>query len=312
MLALTLVLPLAACGGDDKNQSSVSSSADMEKLDKESKPDTGERSAAGTEVPPAITAEERRRQAMLRLLKEKLQKTSDSDERSDHLAEVMEFGEHAKSLWPEVAACFKDEEPFTRGVALEAAARIDKLKARELLERGLKDDEAEVREMASKAWAVAEIKDLSPLLDRIQSEFEPKVQFAVMVTVEKIGEKHHAPMVVQLLGDLDLNAVKPAVRFIAEKGEPAHIDQLAEFMERDDVDLRVLVARTMGKAGRKSKPILNNLANGLVDDEETVRTAAIEALKALTKEELGYDPLAPEEARRNGMKAWKEWIKKNT
>lgn len=312
MLALVLVMPLAGCGGDDAGAPSVPSEKGMKKLDREQKPDKDERDATGGTSEPAITPEERMRRDKLKLLKEKLGKTTDPDDRADLLGEVMGFGEHAKGLWPEVAACFKDEEPFTRGVALQAAAKIDKIKARELLERGLEDDEAEVRKMASEAWASAEIKDLTPLISRIKEEFEPSVQMAAMVTVEKIGEKHHAPLVIDILEDLDLNALKPAVRFLAEKGEPAHADRIAGFLDRDDVDLRVLVARTLEKAGRKSKPVLTNLANALIDDEDTVRKAAFAAIKALTGQEFGYDPDAPEAARQAAVKAAKAWIDKNS
>ena len=308
MLATVCILPLAACGGSDE-PSNAPPSGESEASSDKGKPDEAAAPAVNTE--PAITREERRRRAALTLLQEKLQKTKDSDDRAELLAEVAQFGTHAKTLWPEVLVGFKDEESFTRAVALETAAKVDPVGCQPLLVQGLADDETEVREKAAAAWAVAGIKELSPLLDRIPEEFEGRVQFAIMVTVDKVGEKHHVPLVAKVLGDLDSGALKPTVRFLGRNGGKEHAATIAEYLERDDVDLRILTARTLKKIGEKSKPVLTGLAAALRDDEPSVREAAIDALKGLTGQDLGYEVETEEDAE-EASKAWVEWISKNT
>ena len=152
MLAMACILPLAACGGDDEPSNAPTSRESAASSD-ESNP--LEAAAAVVSPEPAITREERRRRAALTLLQEKLQKTKDSDDRAELLAEVAQFGTHAKTLWPEVLAGCKDEESWTRAVALETAAKVDPVGCQPLLVQGLADDETEVREKAAAAWAVA-------------------------------------------------------------------------------------------------------------------------------------------------------------
>lgn len=310
VLAMACLLPLASsCGGDEGSEKEVKPT-DLKKLQAENKKDDPGVGTGNNE--PAITPEERRRRASLKLLKQKLKQTTDPDERAEFLAEVAQFGTHAKSLWPEILVCLKDEEPFTRAMALETAAKVDPTGCQPLLVQGLADDESEVREKAAAAWGMAGIKELTPLLDRVPEEFEGRVHFAIMVTVEKLGEKHHVPLIAKVLDDLDTGALKPTVRFLGKHGGKDYAATIAGYLERDDVDLRILSARTLKALGDKTKPVLTGLAAALLDDEEPVREAAIDALKGLTGQDLGYEAGADEEARANARKAWVEWISSNS
>ena len=308
MLVMACALALAACGGDDAASKEVPSK-DLKALKGQSAKGGATAAERGE---PAITPQDRRRRAAIMLLREKLEKVKDPDERADLLAEVAQFGVHAKPLWSAVLAGFRDEEPFTRAVALETAAKVDPLGCQPLLLQGLGDDESEVREMAAAAWALAGIKELSPLLDRIENEFEARVQFAIMVAVEAVGEKHHVPLVAKVVGDLDPSALKPTIRFLGKHGAKDHAGTIVDCLEKDDVDLRILAARTLKALGVKAKPILSGLASALLDDEPGVREAAVNALKSLTGQDLGYDPSADEDTRSQARAAWVEWISRNT
>ncbi|MAG57596.1 MAG: hypothetical protein CMJ83_14990 [Planctomycetes bacterium] len=305
-------LSLACCGGDDDREKVDVGGGKKTVLQQEDKkPDSAHGGSGGTEQ--AVTPQERQARAKVKLLKERLAKTTDSDDRAEILGEVVTLGAHAMSMWSEVVACFKDEEPFTRGFALQAAAKVNPTSCRELLEQGLKDDEAEVRKMAAEAWCQAEIKDLAPLLDIVPNELEAQVQMAIMVAVEKHGQKYHAAQVTKIMGDLDSNALKPAIRFLVEKGEdaPAFAPAIAEYLDRADLDLRVLAARSIEKLGFKNKAILTKLCSTLVDEESSVRKAGIETLRKLTGQDLGYALEDSEEERAESEKEWRDWVLKN-
>jgi len=309
ILIATAVTALSACGGDDDSSRSgrrISNKSQV--LENE---DRNAVSGGGAGQGSGVTAQDRQLRARAKLLKSQLGAAADSDSRAEILGNVMILGEHGKSLWSDVIACFKDEEPFTRGMVLQTAAAIDPSKCQGLLLKGLVDEEAEVRQMAAEAWGKASIKELAPLLDKVRDELEGPVQFAIMKAVEDLGEPHHTLRVVEVLDDLGSNALKPAIRFLAEKGGSDQAERIAGFLERNDMDVRILAARTLAGLKRKTKPILRGLVTTLTDEEVPVRQAGIDALKALTGQDLGYDPEASEEARTNARAAWRTWIDRN-
>jgi HEAT repeat protein len=313
VLVSALVL-LCACGGEDKKPAPVDKGSGVQKLQRETPKDEGRlQPNEGTEK-VVLSPEAVRLQQQIKLLRERL-KEAEADDDFDAIAEqlgrISELGERGKDLWPQVLEAATHEDPFVRGFALQAAAKINPAASREVLEKALGDEEPSVREAVVQAWGTAGIKDLTPLLSRVNDEFDPKVQFAILHTVAEVGDASHMDQVVGVLDSLMPNALKPAVRFLAEKGGSAQAERIAGFIERDDMDLRVAVSRSLEQLGDKSKPVLLALTSTLTDDDLPVRMAGFTALKTLTGQDLGYDPRGPEETRANAAKAFQEWIDRN-
>ncbi len=303
-LVVGVVFVLAACGGDDE----ASSAPPKESLKQAVDVSTSEEE--NTPAPIAVTPEQRRVRAAVALLKNKLSRATDPEDKADLLAEVAQLGAGATALWPVIQTCARDEEPYLRSVALETAAQVMPGSCQALLQQALEDDEMEVREKAASAWSRAGIKELSPLLEHLEEEFEGRVQFAIMVAVEALAEKHHMPLIRNVVEDLDTSALRPVVRLITKHGEPADALLMTGFLDRDDVDLRIQTSRSLKALKNQSKPVLRALANTLLDDEQTVREAAVDALKSLADNEFGFEPDADEEVRSNVRKAWIEWIER--
>jgi len=100
-----------------------------------------------------------------------------------------------------------------------------------------------------------------------------------------------------------------AVTAIGEFGDPECAPHLIPRLKDEDVFVRMATARILGEVGANSA--IGDLIDTLDDEQNTVRQAAMLALRALTGESLKFDADEKPAVRQKRVKAWRDWWKKN-
>ena len=89
-------------------------------------------------------------------------------------------------------------------------------------------------------------------------------------------------------------------------------DRIAWFLDRNDADLRMQVAKLLGEWSVRSPAVISGLVRALNDPQSSVRKAAFTALKGYSNQDFGYDPEAAVEARKESLALWKAWARQAT
>ncbi|MCB9916645.1 MAG: HEAT repeat domain-containing protein [Planctomycetes bacterium] len=93
-----------------------------------------------------------------------------------------------------------------------------------------------------------------------------------------------------------------ALHKVSDPGVAAHVVPL---LEDDDAYVRALAARTLERLDARSAAAA--LIDHLDDVDAEVREACASALRAVTGEQLAYDPRASQPERRAGQARWRTW-----
>jgi HEAT repeats len=270
---------------------------------------------AGTSRPKedeVVSEGEFGRRNMVRQIEKLFQDAKSSDDRSDPLEKILRAQVYAPELVPYVARCLSDSDPDLRGYAVKARVIISPKDAIGDVKLVLKDPDAKVRQAAVEAFGL--LPDPLPfdaLFERVGSERDPIVQQAMMLILAKRGNEAVAARVLPLVQDIDLKAVGPLVdlaRKFPASARP-HADALAYFLDRDDADLRMQVAKLLGEWGVRTQPVISGLVRALDDPELSVRKAAFDALRTFSSRDFGYKPEAEPAARKEAFALWKSWAK---
>jgi hypothetical protein len=132
-----------------------------------------------------------------------------------------------------------------------------------------------------------------------------------MLLIASRGTEAEVPRVLDVLQNLDVKAVAPAIELARKYPQAARpkADAIAYFLDRNDADLRLQVAKLMGEWSVRSPAVMSGLVRALNDAELPVRKAAFAALKSFSSQDFGYDPEASAEARAEALVRWRAWAK---
>lgn len=100
-----------------------------------------------------------------------------------------------------------------------------------------------------------------------------------------------------------------AIEELRKSLDPEVVQHLVPMLGDPNVFVRIATARSLGQL--KAKPAIGPLIDLLEDVESVVREHAYLALRAITSQELKFDPLANESERAKRVKAWRDWFAKD-
>jgi hypothetical protein len=255
--------------------------------------------------------EETRARVLVEKLAERLERARDPEVLTGELQKIREAGGVARELFSPITRFLKHRESYVRAAALEALAAIDPEQSRSFLIHGLDDSDPEVRQRSAGAWVIAGLRDLTPLLARLDRETDSRVQMAVLLVVEKLGGDEHVEPVGKLAEFLEPGVAIPALRFLVARKAVQFIPTILEMLRWQDGGLRAEAARGLLELGAKTKPVLLALCRGLLDDQASVARACHEALRGLTGQDWAFEALAEEGPKAAMVRTWTEWVEKN-
>jgi len=96
-----------------------------------------------------------------------------------------------------------------------------------------------------------------------------------------------------------------AAAFVGCAGESAYVKQLRSPLPQERFEAVLWLAQ------HGSEKLVPNLIEALMDDDLSVRWAALQTLKDRTGETMGYRPGDPEGQRFEAVGRWEEWWKKH-
>jgi len=99
-----------------------------------------------------------------------------------------------------------------------------------------------------------------------------------------------------------------AVQELGNTRDPLVVEHVAPMLRDADIFVRMAAARVLGDI--RSQEGVPALIDALEDGEASVREAALVALRAVTGEDIAFDPVAKESERAKRVKAWRDWWKK--
>lgn len=259
-----------------------------------------------------VSEEEARRRAKARDLARQFEDAKSGDDRLLVLDAILRQKLRAPELVPHVARSLTDPDPDQRIYAVKARVVVSPRDALKDVKLVLADPDPKARQAAVEAFAM--LPDPLPfdaLFARLESEHDPVVQQAAMLVFAGRATEVEVPRVMDLVSTLDLKAVGPVVDLARKFPAVARgrADQLAWFLDRNDADLRMHVAKLLGEWGTRTPAVISGLVRALNDPEQPVRKAAFQALRAFSSQEFGYDPDADQKARQESLAAWRAWAK---
>jgi HEAT repeat protein len=270
-----------------------------------------------TRVDETLSEEELRRRNLVRQIADQFKNAKSSDDRLEALGSLDKvlpsLKGRAPELVPYVARCLTDPDPDQKIYGIRARAAISPKDALPDIKLVLRDADPKVRQAAVEAFLM--LPDPLPfdaLFAHLESERDPYVQQAVMVVIATRGDETQLTRVLGHVKDLEVKAVAPVVDLARKYPAVARprADALAYFLDRNDADLRMQVAKLLGEWGIRTQPVLSGLVRALNDNELSVRRAAIQALKTISdNQDLGYNPEADAKARQEAVAKWKAWVK---
>jgi hypothetical protein len=218
----------------------------------------------------------------------------------------------APELVPYVARCLTDQDPDQRIYGIRARAAISPKDALPDLKLVLRDADPKVRQAAIEAFQM--LPDPLPfdvLFTHLAGEREAVVQQATTLVIAARGTDVEALRLLDAVLALDVKAVGPVIdlarKFPAASRQKA--DQLAYFLDRNDADLRLQVAKLLGEWATRTPAVVSGLVRALNDPEISVRKAAFTALKSFSTQEFGYNPESDAAARQEALQRWKAWAR---
>jgi HEAT repeat protein len=274
-------------------------------------PETGRR----VREDEVVSESEARRRAKVRDFEKLFQDAKSSDDRLELLDKIVQQRLDAPELVPHVARSLTDPDSDQRIYALKARVIISPKDALADVKRLLTDTDPKVRQAAVEAiGTLPEPFPFDVLFERLGSERESFVQQAITLVLAKRGTEADVPRVLAVVKDLDLKAVGPVLELARKSLSAArpHADSIAYFIDRNDADLRMQVAKFLGELGVRTPAVINGLVRSLDDSELSVRQAAFTALKFYSNQEFGYKPDVEPKARREAIVKWKAWARQAT
>ena len=100
-----------------------------------------------------------------------------------------------------------------------------------------------------------------------------------------------------------------AIYKLGETKDLAVVPHLVPKLKDEDLFVRMATARMLEDLGAKSA--VGDLIEALEDEQSPVREAAFVALRGLTGEDFGFEPVAAPAERAKKVKLWREWWKKD-
>lgn len=150
---------------------------------------------------------------------------------------------------------------------------------------------AAVREMAARAddLDTAEQSRLTEqLATQIRTEPDPLVRQAIQQTIAEYSTPLARDVLIAGLNDDDLDVRLACCRKLGERTETAAINPLRQVLENDDqLDVRLAAVDALGKI--PSTESVAALAQALKDRDPAMQYAGVQALKAISGQELGND-----------------------
>ena len=99
-----------------------------------------------------------------------------------------------------------------------------------------------------------------------------------------------------------------AVYALGETGDPDVVPHLTPMLLDEDLFVRMATARMLDELGVKSA--VPALIEALDDVQGAVREAAVVALRRITGEDMGFNPVGSDVDRAKRLKAWRDWWKR--
>jgi hypothetical protein len=96
-----------------------------------------------------------------------------------------------------------------------------------------------------------------------------------------------------------------AVQALGDTADPAVAVHLLRMLEDEDIFVRMAATRVLGDLG--AVEAIPALIEALEDEEASVREAALVSLRALSRQNIPFDPLARDGDRSKRVKAWRDW-----
>ena len=263
-----------------------------------------------------VSEEEFGRRNLVRQIADQFRNAKSGDDRLealDSLDKVLGVLKgRAPELVPHVARSLTDPDSDQRIYGIRARAAISPKDALPDIKLVLRDSEPKVRQAAVEAFQM--LPDPLPcdvLFAHLANEREPFVQQAVMLVISSRGKESEVPRVLDLVPTLDLKAVGPVIDLARKYPAAARprADALAYFLDRNDADLRMQVAKILGEWGTRTPAVTSGLVRALNDPELSVRKAAFMALKSFSNQDFGYLPEADAKARQEALSRWRAWAR---
>lgn len=263
-----------------------------------------------------VSEDEFSRRNLVRQIENQFKNAKSSDDRLDALGSLDKVLQTLKGRAPElvpyVARCLTDPDPDQRSYGIRARAAISPKDALPDIKLVLRDAEPQVRQAAVEAFAM--LPDPLPfdaLFTHLGSERDPIVQQAVMVVVATRGGEAEVARIFDGLESLDVKAVGPVIELSRKHPAIARgkVDRLAYFLDRNDADLRLQVAKLLGEWGVRTPAVVSGLVRTLNDDDVTVRRAGLAALKSFSAQDFGYNPEADAKGRQESLQRWRAWAR---
>jgi HEAT repeat protein len=178
------------------------------------------------------------------------------------------------------------------------------------LEKTLERHEAELGELAREGSELRE--ELAALGERLarsgETDGDPSAVDSAPTPAPGAADAAATPAWVQWLGGLastDSGTRWRAVDSLGATGDRSVATHLVPMLRDSDIFVRMAAARHLGQLGAvEATPAL---IDALDDSEAGVREQALGALRALTGQDLPFDPLAKDAERAKRVKAWRDW-----
>ena len=296
---------LVGCGDDEISTEHLT----QVQLVREKPPHKPSMTTANGESTPSVSREEAVMRKRAEQAIEVLNTSKDPDELAETLSNLATFGPKALIARDAVLGCIAHEEPFVRGLVVQALGKIDPVNSRDSLLKALDDPEDQVRIAAMLALTESNLEDLSPIYEHIAAELSARVQHAGMVLLSTVAPPTDADRICGLIPDLQPSGALVAVRFLQQHGGISHAEAISKLLHQGFPDLRVAVAQCLEVLKSQDRDILLALADAIVDEDLAARAAAARTLKSLCGEQVLVDPNGNEDALRRAREDWKIWIR---
>lgn len=122
------------------------------------------------------------------------------------------------------------------------------------------------------------------------------------------GAKPWAPLLADLQSD-NAGIRLDAVYSLGETGDPGVVPHLVPMLKDEDLFVRMATARMLEDL--QARLAVPALIDALEDEQSAVREAAVVALRKLTDEDFGFEPVASPADRGKRVKQWRDWWKKH-
>jgi HEAT repeats/HEAT repeat len=194
-------------------------------------------------------------------------------------------------------SAIKDEEKSVRVAAVEALGNLGEYAPVVTLLEALDDPYWDVRAAAAQALGKLGTRvPIEHLVRVLQQEQDESVRAALIRTFGRQGKRMPVDLLKAALHDDDNWLVREAAAWaLGELGEQAPIGSLIQALQSDDDEsVRAAAAKALGRSGKRDSE--SSLYQTLLDKDEQVREAAAWALQQLDEETRSKQRNEPEES----------------